>query len=59
MFGMSSRVAKQLIAQRRDHEPYNWDAYASTFFPKAEELEAKAQQALDTGDLTKASELFL
>lgn len=40
-------------------EPYNWDEYASFFFPKAEELTATAEAALAAGEREKAAEYFL
>jgi pimeloyl-ACP methyl ester carboxylesterase len=40
-------------------EPYDWDEYASHFFPKAEELTARATEAESAGEKDKASELFL
>lgn len=40
-------------------EPYNWDAYAETFFPKAEELEGKAKKAEAEGDKDGAAEFYL
>ncbi|KAI2616548.1 yellowish-green 1-like protein [Hypoxylon sp. NC1633] len=39
--------------------PYNWDEYAQCFFPKAEELVARAKTAEDEGHREKASELYL
>jgi hypothetical protein len=40
-------------------EPYDWDAYAESFFPKAEELEGKAKKSQAEGDNEGASEFFL
>ena len=40
-------------------EPYNWDEYAQTFFPKAEELVVEAEKAEKEGHRDKASELYL
>ena len=40
-------------------EPYNWDEYAETFFPKAEELVARAAEAENAGEREKAAELYL
>ena len=40
-------------------EPYDWDEYASNFFPKAEELAQKAAEAEKAGEKDKASELYL
>ncbi|KAI4870485.1 yellowish-green 1-like protein [Hypoxylon rubiginosum] len=39
--------------------PYDWDEYAQCFFPKAEELVARARAAEDEGNREKASELYL
>ncbi|OTB03038.1 hypothetical protein M426DRAFT_263842 [Hypoxylon sp. CI-4A] len=39
--------------------PYNWDEYAQFFFPKAEELVARAETAEEEGNREKASELYL
>ncbi len=40
-------------------EPYDWDEYASNFFPKAEELAQQAAEAEKAGEKEKASELYL
>jgi hypothetical protein len=40
-------------------EPYDWDAYAETFFPTAQELVRRASEAEKTGEREKASELYL
>ncbi|KAH9841314.1 heptaketide hydrolyase ayg1-like [Teratosphaeria destructans] len=40
-------------------EPYDWDAYAQVFFPKAEELAAEAERAEEEGNKEKASELYM
>ncbi|KAI9736226.1 MAG: hypothetical protein M1834_001112 [Cirrosporium novae-zelandiae] len=40
-------------------EPYDWDAYASTFSPYAEALVEKATEAEKAGEKEKASELYL
>ncbi|KAJ9627081.1 hypothetical protein H2203_003542 [Taxawa tesnikishii (nom. ined.)] len=40
-------------------EPYDWDAYAQVYFPKAEELVAEAEKAEQEGNKEKASELYL
>ncbi|KAI1415649.1 yellowish-green 1-like protein [Hypoxylon sp. FL1857] len=39
--------------------PYDWDEYAQCFFPKAEELVARAKDAEGEGNPEKASELYL
>lgn len=41
------------------HEPYDWDEYASHFFPKAEELTQRAIEAEKASEKDKACELFL
>ena len=51
-------VVDELVAQGQK-EPYDWDAYAKVFFPKAEELTAEADAALKEGNKEKASELYL
>lgn len=40
-------------------EPYDWDAYASTFFPQAESLTKIAEEAEAKGEKEKASEYYL
>ncbi len=40
-------------------EPYDWDAYAQTFFPTAQELVRRAEEAEQAGEKEKASELYL
>ena len=40
-------------------EPYDWDAYAETFFPTAEELVRRATEAEKAEEKEKASELYL
>ncbi|KAH7392288.1 Alpha/Beta hydrolase protein [Phaeosphaeria sp. MPI-PUGE-AT-0046c] len=40
-------------------EPYDWDAYASTYFPQAEALLAIAKEAEEQGAKEKASEYYL
>ncbi|KAF2711292.1 pigment biosynthesis protein-like protein yellowish-green 1 [Pleomassaria siparia CBS 279.74] len=51
-------VVDELI--RKDlKEPYDWDEYASTFFPRAEELTRIAEQAEGNGEVDKASEFYL
>ncbi|KAI1386923.1 yellowish-green 1-like protein [Hypoxylon trugodes] len=39
--------------------PYDWDQYAECFFPKGEELVARAKQAEDEGNKEKAYELYM
>ncbi|KAI0174872.1 Alpha/Beta hydrolase protein [Pestalotiopsis sp. NC0098] len=51
-------VVKDII-QKDLKEPYNWDEYASCFFPKAEELVTRAIAAENSGEREKASELYL
>ena len=40
-------------------EPYDWDAYASAFFPQAENLAGIAKEAEANGEIEKASEYYL
>ena len=40
-------------------EPYDWDVYAQYFFPKAEELAKRAEEAENAGERDKAQELYL
>ncbi|KAF2850288.1 pigment biosynthesis protein-like protein yellowish-green 1 [Plenodomus tracheiphilus IPT5] len=51
-------VFDKLIAQNFK-EPYDWDAYASTFFPQAEHLASIARTAESQGEIEKASEYYL
>ncbi|KAL9622504.1 MAG: hypothetical protein Q9160_003180 [Pyrenula sp. 1 TL-2023] len=44
--------------QQRLGEPYDWDTYASTFFPQAQSLVSQAEQAEKSGETEKASELY-
>lgn len=39
--------------------PYDWDEYAACFFPQAENLISRAQDAAREGNEEKASELYL
>jgi hypothetical protein len=41
------------------HEPYDWDELAQMYFPKAEELVSRAEEAEKAGEKEKASELYL
>lgn len=41
------------------HEPYDWDEYAATFFPKAAELANTASKAEEKGEIEKAAEYYL
>lgn len=45
--------------QKGMREPYDWDAYAETFFPSAEELVRRAVEAEKAEEKEKASELYL
>ncbi|KAK0352512.1 hypothetical protein LTR59_008723 [Friedmanniomyces endolithicus] len=45
--------------QQGQKEPYDWDAYAQVFFPKAEELLGQAEKADREDNKEKASELYL
>ena len=51
-------VAQAIIAKGLK-PPYDWDEYASMFFPKAEELFKRAEEAEGKGEREKAAELFL
>lgn len=51
-------VAEQIIAAGLK-EPYDWDEYASFFFPKAYALAARAEKAERAGNKEEASELYL
>ncbi|GAB7360783.1 hypothetical protein MBLNU230_g0770t1 [Neophaeotheca triangularis] len=51
-------IVEQLINEGQK-EPYDWDAYAQVFFPKAEELVQRAQEAEKEGNREKASELYM
>ena len=46
-------------AQKGLKEPYDWDEYAQMYFPKAEELVQRAEEAENAGEKEKASELYL
>lgn len=55
-----SRTELPLTRYQGDYkEPYNWDDYAQVYFPKAEELVSKAQEAEQEGNKEKASEFYL
>ena len=45
--------------QKDFKEPYNWDEYASVYFPYAEKINAAAEQAEQAGDKEKACELYM
>lgn len=47
------------ILKEGQKEPYDWDAYAAAFAPKAEELTKRAEAAEQAGSKDEASELFL
>lgn len=51
-------IVARLIAEGQK-EPYDWDRYAEAFFPKAEELYAKAIEAEQSGNHAEASELYM
>ncbi|KAF2236312.1 alpha/beta-hydrolase [Viridothelium virens] len=40
-------------------EPYDWDEYAQMYFPKAEELVGRAEEAEKASEKEKAEELYL
>ncbi|TKX21521.1 heptaketide hydrolyase ayg1 [Elsinoe australis] len=47
------------LVKEGQKEPYDWDAYAAAFAPKAEELTKRAEAAEQAGNKDEASELFL
>lgn len=61
MFGAASDFSPivQELVEKDFKEPYNWDAYASVYIPKAEELKSIAQDAESKGEMEKASEYYL
>src|SRR5690242_4021314 len=46
------------MVQQNLKEPYDWNTYPDNFFPKAEELEAKATKAEAAGDKDQAAEYY-
>lgn len=54
-----SLEASLTVMQKDMREPYDWDAYAETFFPTAQELVRRAGEAEKAGENEKASELYL
>ncbi|KAF2102006.1 alpha/beta-hydrolase [Rhizodiscina lignyota] len=40
-------------------EPYDWDKYAEVFFPKAKDLQSKAEEAEKIGDTAQAVEYYM
>lgn len=61
MFGTASDFAPVLksLTESNLHEPYDWDEYASHFFPQATHLASIAQDAESKGEIEKASEYYL
>lgn len=51
-------IVEQLVKEGHK-EPYDWDAYAQVYFPKAEELVKRAEEAEKDGNREKASELYM
>lgn len=49
----------QRLIREGQKEPYDWDAYARAFQPKAEELLQRAGLAQKQGNSDEASELYL
>lgn len=47
------------MAKRKMQEPYNWDEYASVYFPQAGKLASIADEAKSKGEMEKASEYYL
>lgn len=48
-----------IYLQKGLREPYDWDEYAESFIPKAQELSEIAEEAAGQGENDKASEYFL
>lgn len=48
-----------IAKQKGLKEPYDWDEYAETFFPKAQELSKMAAEAEKADEKDKASEYYL
>lgn len=48
-----------MLLKKELKEPYNWDEYAESFFPKARELAGIAEEAEKAGEKEKASEYYL
>jgi hypothetical protein len=61
MFGAAKdfEPVVQSIVDAGMKEPYDWDAYAKMYFPKAEELARIAEEAEKNGEKEKASEYYL
>ncbi|KAI9668453.1 MAG: hypothetical protein M1831_001207 [Alyxoria varia] len=55
---VANMVQSNAAFQKGMKEPYDWDAYAEMFFPKAEELAHEAVLAEDQEKLFLASELY-
>jgi len=47
------------LVRKNLKEPYDWDEYATTFFPQAERLTKVAEEAEANGEIEKASEFYL
>lgn len=61
MFGTAKDfqpVVEELVA-KDFKEPYNWDKYASVYFPQAKNLFNIAEEAEKKGEIEKASEYYL
>ncbi|KAK4933847.1 hypothetical protein LTR66_015865 [Elasticomyces elasticus] len=59
----SQRTLTSIQADRKRQadlkEPYDWDEYASHYFPQAQKLTATAEEAEKNGEKEKASEYYL
>lgn len=56
---MGKDLFRLTCTQKGLKEPYDWDEYAESFFPKAQELARIADEAQSQGENDKASEYFL
>lgn len=50
---------KATLTSQNFKEPYDWDTYASQYFPQAEHLTSIAKEAEAAGEIEKASEYYL
>lgn len=58
-FRLLKHSIELIVTQKGLKEPYDWDEYAESFFPKAQELARIAADAQTQGENDKASEYFL
>ncbi|ERF73162.1 hypothetical protein EPUS_03003 [Endocarpon pusillum Z07020] len=59
MFGTTKDFEPIVNELNGMQEPYEWDAYAETFFPTAQELVRRASEAEKAGEKEKAGELYM